>query len=158
MPKKKEQNMVAQPSRKRVPANTSPEVNEKIQHQIDLSVAFHREHPDQIGRRLQELDREWDIERALQATSSGITLFSLLKAILGARRYLLLGMVVQGFFMQHTIQGYCPPLVLFRKLGLRTRDEIELERIALKELRGDFGQIEDKQELDLNKLRGALDK
>jgi hypothetical protein len=158
MPRKKEQKMVAQPSRNRVPANSAPEDNERIQHQLELSIAFHREHPDQIGRRLAELDREWDIERVLQATSSGITLFSLLKGILGKRRYLLLGMVVQGFFMQHTVQGYCPPLTLFRKLGLRTRDEIELERIALKELRGDFGQIEDKKEFDLNKLRGALDK
>ena len=29
-----------------------------------------RRHPEGIGRRLRELDREWDVERALEANAS----------------------------------------------------------------------------------------
>jgi hypothetical protein len=46
---------------------------------------------------------------------------------------------VQGFFMQHALQGWCPPLPVFRRLGFRTQYEIEQERYALKAIRGDFG-------------------
>jgi hypothetical protein len=46
--------------------------------------------------------------------------------------------MVLGFFAQHAIQGWCPPLPLFRKLGYRTRKEIDKEKYALKLLRGDF--------------------
>jgi hypothetical protein len=43
-----------------------------------------------------------------------------------------------AFFLQHAIQGWCPPLPAFRMLGFRTKKEIEKERYALKLLRGDF--------------------
>ena len=35
----------------------------------------------------------------------------------------------------------CPPVPLFRRIGIRTQSEIELERYALKALRGDFGPL-----------------
>ena len=43
-----------------------------------------------------------------------------------------------GFLFQHATQGWCPPVPLFRKLGVRTRSEIDREKYALKILRGDF--------------------
>jgi hypothetical protein len=43
--------------------------------------------------------------------------------------------------MNHAIKGWCLPLPLFRKMGVRTQTEIERERYALKALRGDFSQI-----------------
>ncbi len=57
------------------------------------------------------------------------------------RRWLLLPIAVQSFFMQHVIQGWCPPLPVFRRLGVRTADEINTERYALKVLRGDFEKL-----------------
>jgi hypothetical protein len=65
------------------------------------------------------------------------------------RRWLILPTVVVGFFMQHAIQGWCPPLPLLRKLGFRTRKEIDQEKYALKILRGDFDEP--------NKSSGAPD-
>ena len=41
---------------------------------------------------------------------------------------------------QHAVQGWCPPIPLLRRLGIRTSREIEIERVALKILRGDFGE------------------
>ena len=46
-----------------------------------------------------------------------------------------------SFFSLHAIQGWCPPVPVLRRLGIRTREEIERERYALKALAGDFGTI-----------------
>ena len=127
----------------RVKEHTSPETNEVLQQQARVTVAYYAAHPDQIGRRLGELDREWDIERALAMNSSALSLFGLGMTVLRGRRWLLLPLVVQGFFVQHAIEGWCPPLPLLRRLGLRTQFEIEQERYALKALRGDFQQVND---------------
>jgi hypothetical protein len=40
-------------------------------------------------------------------------------------------LIVQGFFLQHAIQGWCPPLPVLRRLGFRTVQEIEEERAIL---------------------------
>jgi hypothetical protein len=50
-------------------------------------------------------------------------------------------MLASGFLLQHALQGWCPPVSLFRRLGVRTSAEIEQERYALKALRGDFQNI-----------------
>jgi hypothetical protein len=58
--------------------------------------------------------------------------------VLGAtvnRRWYLLPGVVGGFLLQHALQGWCPPLPLFRRLGVRTSSEIEEERRALLDIR-----------------------
>ena len=47
--------------------------------------------------------------------------------------------LVTAFLFQHAIQGWCPPLPILRRMGYRTMREIDIERTALKALRGDFG-------------------
>ena len=91
-----------------------------------------------INRRLAELDREWDIERVLQANASTLSLVGVSLAATHSKKWAILPGVVFSFFMQHAVQGWCPPIPIFRKLGIRTRQEIERERYALKLLRGDF--------------------
>ena len=44
---------------------------------------------------------------------------------------------------QNPVQGWCPPVPVFRRLGVRTREEIDRERYALKALRGDFRGVGD---------------
>ena len=36
------------------------------------------------------------------------------------------------------MQGWCPPLPVIRRLGIRTPEEISNEKTAIKYLRGDF--------------------
>ena len=122
----------------RVSDQTTHASNERIRRQMEASIAYYAQHHDLIGRRLLELDQEWDIERVLETGSSTLTLTGLLMSITSSRKWLLLSFVVQGFFMQHAMQGWCPPLPVFRRLGIRTPDEINRERYALKALRGDF--------------------
>jgi hypothetical protein len=125
-------------SARRVADQTDQAVSDRLATQAERNLAYFSEHPDQIDRRLRELDEEWDIERALETGSSTLTLTGLVLGIASSRKWLLLSLAVQGFFMQHALQGWCPPLPLLRRLGFRTQYEIEQERYALKALRGDF--------------------
>ncbi|MGZ9034440.1 MAG: hypothetical protein ACXW25_08545 [Rhodospirillales bacterium] len=83
----------------------------------------------------------WDIERALEANAAGVSLLGLMLAITVDRKWLALPAAVAGFLMQHALQGWCPPIELFRRLGVRTAREIARERYALKALRGDFASV-----------------
>ena len=66
------------------------------------------------------------------------------------RRFLILPAAVAGFLLQHALQGWCPPLGLFRRLGVRTATEIDQERMALKAIRGDFRDINPREQQDLD--------
>lgn len=126
----------------RVPQHTDEEINQRIRRQIEANVAyFARQDPRMIDLRLQELDREWDIERALEANAATVSLIGLLLTRFGGRRWLLLPTAVAAFLLQHAVQGWCPPVSLFRRLGVRTQREIDEERTALKLLRGDFRYV-----------------
>jgi len=123
----------------RVASNTDRDVNARIRRQTDMSLAYHASHPERIERRLAELDREWDVERALEAGSATLSLAGLTLALGVSRRWLLLPLAVQAFFLQHAIQGWCPPVPVFRRLGFRTPVEIDEERCALRALRDGAG-------------------
>lgn len=123
------------PSVARVPLHTASEINQSIREAMQHRVEYYRAHPDEIGRRIQELNEEWDVERALATGSSMLSLAGLALGLGRGRRWLALALGVQSFYLQHTIQGWCPPLPLLRRLGFRTPMEIELERAALKDVR-----------------------
>ena len=141
------------PSATRVSSQTDQAVSDRIRQQTDRNIAHFAAHPDRIDARLQELDEEWDIERVLETGSSALTLTGLTLGIVRGRKWLLLSLAVQTFFMQHALQGWCPPLPLFRRLGFRTQYEIEQERYALKALRGDFRQASGPQQV-MQAVRG----
>jgi hypothetical protein len=126
-------------SARRVASNTDPDVNARIRRQTEMSLAYHAAHPERIERRLLELDREWDVERALEAGSATLSLAGLTLALGVNRRWLLLPLAVQAFFLQHAVQGWCPPVPVFRRLGFRTPLEIDEERCALRALREGAG-------------------
>ena len=126
----------------RVPARTAPHVNERIRQETDMNITYFRLHPEEIDGRLAELDTEWDIERVVEIASSCLSLVGLvLRGVNRKWRWLLLTTMGQSFFLQHALQGWSPPVPLFRRLGFRTQNEIESERYALKALRGDFKDL-----------------
>ncbi len=116
----------------RVSSNTSPEVNSRIwqhteEHMREVAVAGRAA----IERRLQELDEEWDVERYLETMAPTFTLVGLTLGLTISRRWLVLPFMIQSFFLQHALQGWCPPLPVLRQLGIRTMQEIEQERCCL---------------------------
>jgi hypothetical protein len=123
-------------SMNRVTEHTSERVNRKIQAETQHRLEYYRWHPDEIDARLAALDAEWDVERMLETMSAS---FSLLGLALGLskrnRRWFFVPVAVQTFFLQHALQGWCPPLPVLRRLGFRTQAEIMRERYALSSLR-----------------------
>lgn len=122
----------------RVAANTAEHVNEGIRRRTEASIArYAAAGPGAITQRLRELDEEWDIERYVETLAPSLTLAGMGLGLTVSKRWFALPFVVQAFFLQHAIQGWCPPVPVLRKLGVRTQAEIEHERHALKALRGD---------------------
>jgi hypothetical protein len=136
---------------RRVPEHTAAHINRRIDRQIEYSVAYFAEHREKIDDRLAELDREWDIERTLEANAASVSLLGLTLALTVDRRWLALPIGVAVFLLQHAVQGWCPPVPVFRRLGMRTAGEIDRERYALKALRGDFEGLSSAT----NRLEGA---
>lgn len=123
----------------RVRKNTSEKVNRQIEEKTKENIERYSSlDADAITTRINELDREWDIERALEVNMSSVALTGIALTVFYSRRWLVLPSIVLGFFLQHAIQGWCPPLPVLRRLGFRTRKEIDQEKYALKVLRGDF--------------------
>ena len=119
----------------RVPLNTAESVNEQIRQRTDRSVAHHKAAGSAaIRRRLRELDEEWDIERVLEANAASVSLIGLGLGAFVNRRFYALPALVAGFLLQHAVQGWCPPLPILRRMGIRTQAEIDRERTALKSL------------------------
>lgn len=122
----------------RVPKSTEEGVNERIREKTAAQIRYYSEHPDEIDARLEELDAEWDVERTLEANASSLVLLTLGLGAAVDRRFLVVTAVISGFLLQHALQGWCPPIPLLRRLGVRTQREIDTERYALKAIQGDL--------------------
>lgn len=116
----------------RVRRSTSERVNQEIDQRTEASIAHYRAADDAaIRRRISELDREWDVERVLEVNAATLAFSGLLLGVTVNKRWLALPGVVLPFLLQHGLQGWCPPLPVIRRLGVRTRGEIDRERYAL---------------------------
>jgi len=124
----------------RVQKSTSDAINERIRMRTQQNVAKYAAHPAEIQKRLDQLDAEWDIERTLEANAAVVGLTGLLLGMKVNKKFFVLPIAVGTFLFQHAVQGWCPPVPLFRRLGVRTQKEIEHERFALKAIRGDFAR------------------
>ena len=139
----------------RVPKHTAEHVNDEIRRQTESNVVrYGARGPEAIDHRLAELEREWDIERTLEANAATLATVGAGLALLVDRRFAVIPLVVGGFLLQHAVQGWCPPVPVFRRMGYRTQTEIDHERYALKALRGDFREV---RSGDITAPRRALD-
>lgn len=121
----------------RVERNTSDEINRERRDEIRRRLSYYGANRLEIPDRLAELDREWDIERAIEANAATIALAGLGLAAFVDRRFIALPAAVAGFLLQHAIQGWCPPVPVLRALGFRTATEIGDERCGLRMLQGE---------------------
>ncbi len=118
----------------RVALNTSERVNNDIYIQTQNSIYFYRRNPQLIEDRLEELDKEWDIERVLETNASTLIVGATALGFLVNKKLFAVPFVVGAFLLQHALQGWCPPLPILRRLGYRTTSEIQEERSALENI------------------------
>lgn len=136
------------PTQQRAERHTAPEVKRRIAEERDERVQRLASAPRSlIEERLLELDQEWDIERTLQANMGVVMMTSVALGWAVNRKWWYLSAAAGAFFLQHAVQGWCPPLIPWRRAGVRTAKEIEEERAALMDLLGEprrFDEIDDR--------------
>ncbi len=127
----------------RVERHKGAAINDARRAEIRDSLRYYAARPREIPARLGELDREWDVERAIEANAATITLAGLALTALVDRRFIAVPAMVGGFLLQHALQGWCPPVPVLRWLGFRTPAEICEERCGLKMLQGEYRSFGD---------------
>lgn len=126
----------------RVRQHTSSSVNQKIDEKMMACVQdYARRSNVEISQRIQDLEKEWDTERVLEANASVLAFLGLILGLTVNSNWFWLPGVVLPFLFQHAVQGWCPPLPVIRRLGVRTPYEISQEKYVLKVLRGDFAEV-----------------
>jgi len=117
----------------RVRRSTDVALNHQIDRQTDANIRCYASlGREAVLRRIEALDREWDVVRVLEVNASTLALSGLVLGVTVNKKWLLLPGVVLLFLLQHGLQGWCPPLPVLRRLGVRTRGEIDREKYALK--------------------------
>jgi hypothetical protein len=91
-----------------------------------------------VNLRLEELDKEWDLEKTLEINASAAILTGMILGTVADKKWYLLPTAVAGFLLQKSLVGWSVPKVVFRFLGFRSKREIEEERQSLMALRGDY--------------------
>lgn len=104
--------------------------------------------PETASRRLEALDREWDIDRTIEAEAATMGLIGLALGAFVRPAFLAMPATVGAAVFLFGTRGIYPLLPIFRRLGIRTAREIERERYAVKALRGDFDALPNEQRPD----------
>lgn len=116
----------------RVRTSTPEHVNREIDRRTEARIAQLRDGGEgRIRARIAELEREWDVERVLEVNAASLALTGLVLGLTRNRKWLAVPGVVLPFLLQHGLQGWCPPLPVLRRLGVRTQREIDAEKYAL---------------------------
>lgn len=127
----------------RVRAHSPEKFNERIDRATQRRVLrAGGESNAALSRRLEQLDGEWDMERVLETNASALALGGLVLGLLVNKKFFAIPCFVLPLLLLHAVQGWCPPVPMFRSRGVRTRKEIDTEKFAVKALRGDFADLD----------------
>lgn len=127
----------------RVRSHTAAAVLRRIDDDTAANLLQYADAPPEIvAARLDELDREWDTDRAIELEASLMGLAGLALGAFVRPAFRAMPAVVASAVLLHATTGVYPLLPIFRRLGLRTAREIARERYAPKALRGDFVGLE----------------
>jgi hypothetical protein len=117
-------NRVQEHTRTSIDARVQKEMQERLRYYAGPGKA-------QIDQRLSELERESDIERAIEVEAPIMMLTGI---ALGARvhkLFFVLPVAAAGMVILHSLHGWYPLIPVLRRLGFRTTREINDERHEL---------------------------
>lgn len=122
----------------RVHAQTTPAMKEQFRRRLVANVRrFINADHSEIDRRMEELDKEWSIERAIEVEAPAMIGLGATLGLLHNKKWFFLSSFAASMVVLHNTKGVYPLLPLFQRMGLRSKKDIEDERNALRVLRGD---------------------
>ena len=92
------------------------------------SINYYYQHRDAIGQRLMELDDEWDIERIIEFKTAAWAVIGVTLGITRSKFWLLIALGAGALLAGQALQGNSPLIPVFRKMGFRTKAEVEKEK------------------------------
>jgi hypothetical protein len=127
----------------RVQAHTAERVNQRLADEARRRVLeASKEPPKVLAERIRQIDETWDIERLLEMNASALAFTGIMMGLFVDKKWFALPCMVLPFLFLHAVQGWCPPIPALRRMGVRTRKELDAEKYALKALRGDFAELD----------------
>ena len=97
--------------------------------------------PAACQARITRLNREWEMERVLSLCVGAASIAAMLASKGLGRSMWSIPAVGGAMLVQQALTGGSLLAPLLRRMGFRSRPEIEIEKYALKSLRGDFLRI-----------------
>jgi hypothetical protein len=91
-----------------------------------------------IEQRIDDLEAEWDGDRSLMLIASLLSLAGISLGLAVHSYWMIVPIISSLLVLQQSFQGWCLATPLLRKMKIRSRQEIEIEKHALKALRGDY--------------------
>ena len=126
----------------RVAIYTNPDVNEMIRNNtVENLMCLEDAEEEELTKRIQKLNAEWDMERFVEARAAVCVMGCSLFGIAKNKYWSFLSLIAATFLLQHALLGWCPSAPIMRKMGIRTAEEINQEKIVLKALRKDFAHV-----------------
>jgi hypothetical protein len=125
----------------RVEKNTSSALHSQFEEELreNISMYMKADRRD-IDRRLEALDKEWNIERMIELEAPVMIGLGALLGLTHNRKWFGLSLFAASMVIVHNTQGWYPLLRVFQRLGFRSQRYIEDERNALRVLRKDHHQ------------------
>ena len=111
-----------------------------IEAGTDRSLNYYSDQLPDLQKNLRQLNLAWGFERIGLPLS--VVFISGAVGFLLKRRFAAASLFALGFFLQQILKKQQPLSPPLRNLGVGDRNELELERYAMKAQRGDLGKIE----------------
>ncbi len=116
----------------RVRQRTPNKINHKLDYKTQARIEkIKAKGTAAIQKRLEEIDREWDIDRVLMINFAVVMFAQLFLAAKKSKKWLIGPLIQTPFLFMHATFGWCPPSLWFRPIGFRTRKELQSERDVL---------------------------
>ena len=112
-------------------------------NEIHKNLNYYYHDQQSIDARLLKLDNETDIETYLETESTALTIAGVILGLTVSRKWFIIPLLSSLVVLSRIVNKERKPLPFLRRLGLRSRSEIEKEKYALKAIRGDFKYLID---------------
>lgn len=113
----------------------------EVEIQDKLNEYYHDQY--KIDQRIEELDNEWDLESYLQTESAALAIAGVILGLTANKKWLILPLATSILLLGNVSRKWKKPVQFVKRLGLRSRAEIDKEKYALKAIRGDFKYLLD---------------